>query len=125
MKEITITMDTETGNFVTLDKSFNVLGTVTTKRASHVEPARFWLRMAFTVIRALAYEHGKIAAWTRRWPCLWRVNTSPVGGPILQLKHIWPDVAWPVEDNIAEYANRQDAIAAEIQFLNEFFLEAK
>lgn len=113
MDEITITMDTETGDLTCLDSSmaaaFKGLGTVTTKRASHVEPANFFLRQAFTVIRMLVSDDSRLAGWTRTWSCLWRVNTKPVGGPILPLA----------------FCDRRVAIEYEIQFLNEFFLEAK
>lgn len=77
-----------------------------TRRASHVEPDSLVLRVLFHLLRRLG-DKNQIAEWTRHWPCLWRVNTKPVGGPIL-------DKRW---------YHRQDAIDAEVVFLNNFFLE--
>ena len=104
---------------------FLELGEVITRRASHVEPAPMFKRWAFSLFRTLFSDTSTVAAWTRTWNTLWRVNTSPVGGPILRVKHVWPGVAWPVEDRVACFANRQDAIDAEIVFLNQFFAERK
>jgi hypothetical protein len=127
-KIITVTID-ENGDQVFLKTDgadcFLELGEVITRRASHVEPAPRYTRWAFTVLRTLFSDTSKVAAWTRTWRCLWRVNTKPVGGPILRLKHINPATPWPVEDLVAVWANRLDAIAAEIKFLNQFFLERK
>lgn len=81
----------------------------TVLRASHVVPDRFWPRLAFRAIRRCASDTGKIAAWSRTWCCMWRIDTSPVGGPILGTR----------------YGNRQHAIEAEISFLNKFFLGEK
>jgi len=107
---VTVTID-EDGDmhFLKTDSAdiFLELGETITRRASHVEPATFLLRIAFHCIRAMVPDTSTVAAWTRRWSCLWRVNTAPVGGPIL-------DGRW---------YNRQEAIDAEVQFLNEFFLE--
>jgi hypothetical protein len=79
------------------------------RRASHVVPDRFWLRLAFRTIRFCVPDTSRLAAWTRTWACLWRVDTSPVHGPILADRFI----------------RRDSAIAAEIQFLNKFFLGEK
>src|ERR1035437_3484419 len=68
---------------------FLELGEVITRRASHVEPASRYERWAFTVLRFLFPETSKAAAWTRTWKCLWRVNTKPVGGPVLTWADIW------------------------------------
>jgi hypothetical protein len=84
---------------------FLSIGEITTKRGSHVVPDKFWLRLAFRIIRFCVRDTSRLAAWTRTWGCLWRVDTSPVGGPIL------PD----------RYISRENAIAAEIKFLNQFF----
>jgi hypothetical protein len=48
-------------------------------------------------------EYGKMAAFTRTWPCYWQVDLSPVGGPIV-----------PVE-----WASRQSAIDFEVGWLND------
>ena len=114
MTEITITID-ESGDLKMLETAmaepFKILGTAVTKRASHVEPYDFWPRVAFTVLRKLVSDDSRIADWTRRWGCFWRVNTKPVGGPILRNQY----------GNIAAWWIREDAIAAEIEFLNKFF----
>lgn len=71
------------------------------RRASHVEPANRVLRWLFHVLRRWFGEDGAVAAFTRGWPCAWRVNLTPSGGEIL--------------DGV--YRNRQDAIDAEVQWL--------
>jgi hypothetical protein len=126
MKEITITMDMNTGDMIFVDsieaRVFKNLGLCETKRASHVEPAKFWLRLAFTLLRTLFSDTSKVAAWTRTWNTRWRVNTAPVGGPILR----WSDVASQIGDglicvdDVATWGNRQEAIEAEVKFLNQF-----
>lgn len=77
------------------------LGTVRTHRASHVEPAAWPLRLAFRALRRLFGDAGRAASWTRRWPCLWRVDLRPSAGPIL------PEC----------FADRSAAIAAELTWL--------
>ena len=79
------------------------------RRASHVLPENFWLRCAFRTIRFCVPDTSKLAAYTRGWACLWRVDTSPVGGPILE----------------ARFTDRQAAIDAEVQYLNNHFLWRK
>jgi hypothetical protein len=98
------------------------LGEVITRRASHVEPATFWTRVWFHIIRTLVSDKSRVAAWTRNWKCLWRVNTAPVGGPILRHIHVDPNSKQWAWDVIAVWENRQDAIDAEITFLNKWFL---
>lgn len=123
-KVLTVTID-ENGDLVYLKTdSCDVLlelGETVTKRASHVEPNNFWLRRLFHALR-LAGDKNRIADWTRNWNCLWRVNTAPVGGPILRWKDTqnWRNVVFP--NNVALWHNRQEAIDAEILFLNNFFL---
>lgn len=81
-------------------------GDTVVRRASHVEPDSLTLRLAFHGLRFIFGEDGKVGNFTRIWPCAWRVNLSPVGGPILD--DVWYD--------------RQDAIDAEIEVLNERFI---
>ncbi len=76
-------------------------------RASHVEPVNITLRLLFHAIRANVADDSRLAAWTRLWPCGWRINTTPVGGPILD--GVWYD--------------RLAAIDAEVEFLNQWFVE--
>jgi hypothetical protein len=76
------------------------------RRASHVEPENIILRNLFHILREKFGEYGWVASFTRLWPCLWRVNTAPVGGPILP----------------GRWRSRSAAIAAEIAFLNDWFL---
>lgn len=112
---------------------FCELGDVVTKRASHVEPATFWARGAFHFLRLFG-DKTRVADWTRGWKVDWRVNTKPVGGPILTYGNMLPKTA--IRDlrsprgtrythTIVTWSNRQDAIDAEIKFLNWFFLEGK
>lgn len=63
----------------------------TRRRASHVEPARPLLRRAFHALRERFGEDGAVAAFTRRWPCAWRVDLGPSGGPVLS--QTWRDRA--------------------------------
>jgi hypothetical protein len=86
-------------------KAFDLGGTP--RRASHVEPANAYLRLAFQGIRKLVADTSWAAQWTRGWPCFWRVNLGPIGGPIL-----------PVH-----YTDRHDAIDAEIVAIHEFWLQ--
>jgi hypothetical protein len=140
---VTLTIE-EDGNltFLATDAAdvFLEQGRTITKRASHVEPAdSLWLRIAFHLLRLLGNKN-RIAAWTRTWPCRWRVNTKPVGGPVLTWRHCYSDeqVAninrihttkrerWQSNARLTEVAtwtNRQDAIDAEIKFLNDWFAE--
>jgi hypothetical protein len=115
------------------------LGERVTTRASHVEPVAFWLRLVFHILRSVVSDKSVAAAWTRVWPCDWRVNTAPVGGPILtwgdvysaeqkqQMTRIYTTRPEYIEfaqrmRQTATWRNRQDAIDAEIKFLNEWFL---
>ena len=80
------------------DQSYPVAGLAqglaTKRRASHVEPAAFWLRLGFHLAR-----WAGLTAWTRRWGCGWRVRV--VGGPVLP--GVWDD--------------REEAIRAEVRWL--------
>jgi hypothetical protein len=97
----------EDGTLVVLDNvvshCFRDVGEVHTKRASHVEPNKKALRLVFHMLRLVFGDKGWMATFTRYWPCLWRVNTGPVGGPILA----------------GRWKNRQAAIEAEVEWLNE------
>lgn len=81
-------------------------GDTVVRRASHVLPDSFFLRLCFRGLRFLFGEYGKMAAFTRTWPCAWTVDLSPVGGPML-------DDVW---------YNREDAIEAEVDWLTQNFL---
>lgn len=125
MKTFTMTIE-ETGDLTFLDtdsaEAFLDIGETTKRRASHVEPAVWGYRVVFHVLRFFG-DKNRLAEWTRHWPVLWRVNTKPVGGPIMKLKHAYPQAPWvfPAGEGIAVWGNRQDAIEAEIKFLNEWF----
>jgi len=107
-RTITVTIDEE-GDQVFLKGHgadvFLGLGDTRTQRASHVEPDNRLLRFLFHFIRHRTADDSRLAAFTRCWPCLWRVNTAPVGGPILS----------------GRWRNRLKAIDAEVEFLNQFF----
>lgn len=140
VKIATMTID-ENGDvlFLATDSNdiFLELGTVVTKRASHVEPATFWARRAFHLLRSVVSDKSRSAEWTRLWTCRWRVNTKPVGGPILTWRDVYTreqvasmarigsiPVLLGLRD-IATWQDRQDAIDAEVKFLNEFFLNGR
>ena len=109
---ITVTIDKD-GDQVFLKghgaEIFAEAGESRVRRASHVLPDGPFLRACFRAVRLFVSDTSTLAAWTRTWKCLWRVDTSPIGGPILCCR--WRD--------------REQAIQAEIQFLNNFFLEKK
>lgn len=107
MRTFTLTIENGMTTFLHSDitRAFEDDHTVT-RRASHVEPDRAGLRLAFHALRKLFGETGAVSDWTRNWPVLWRINTAPVGGPILPTR----------------FYDRQKAIEAEIVFLNDWFL---
>ena len=76
------------------------------RRASHVYPENTYLRLVFRAIRKLTDDDSALAAWARTWPCLWRVDMSPVGGGILPIR----------------YGYRLAAIDAEVEALNNLFI---
>jgi hypothetical protein len=76
------------------------------QRASNVEPVSRPLRAVFHTLRHLFGEKGRMASFTRLWPCLWQINLGPIGGPVLD----------------ATYRNRQAAIDAEVVWLNTNFI---
>lgn len=125
-KIVTVTID-ENGDVIFLATDSNdiflELGNVVTTRASHVEPGPRYERWLFHFLRAVFGDKGRVSDWTRGWQTLWRVNTAPVGGPILTNGHVrqnWPE---SLAHYTAYFANRQEAIEAEVAFLNVWFLE--
>ena len=108
-KVITITIEEDgSQTYLKTDSAdcFLELGEVITRRASHVLPAAFWKRQAFRVLRRLSADTGRLAAWSRTWRGPWLVDTAPTAGVVLEGR--WMD--------------RQDAITAEVEFLNDYFL---
>ena len=83
--------------------------------------ADFFERVLFTLIRRFADDDSSTAAWTRTWVGPWRVNTKPVGGPILT----WGHIEGNDDRRVATFYSRQNAIDKEILFLNKFFGERK
>ena len=108
-KVLTVTID-EDGNLVYLKTSehdiFAELGEVVTARASHVLPTNWWYRQVFRFLRQTFGERGRVAEWTRCWDTEWLVDTRPTAGVVLPQR----------------FKNRQDAIEAEVAFLNDWFL---
>lgn len=76
------------------------------RRASHVEPVSVPLRLVFHGLRGIFGEKGRMAGFTRLWPCLWHINLSPIGRGVLP----------------GTYRDRQAAIDAEIEELNASFI---
>ena len=74
------------------------------RRVSHVEPTNRFLRGIFHFIRKRVSDESYVAEWTRKWRCKWRARIfeGPTLGP---------------------FDNRQNAIDAEIQWLNENILK--
>jgi hypothetical protein len=105
MKVVTVFID-EDGMTFLMDESIKLFeGEGEVRRASHVEPDSVVFRIAFHALRTIFGDKGRMSQFTRNWPCLWRVNTKPTAGIVL-------DKRW---------RNRQDAIDAEIEFLNRWF----
>ena len=141
-KILTVTID-ENGDMLYLKTPLSdvllELGTVVEKRASHVEPVNIFQRIAFRALRLFG-DKTRVAEWTRTWQCEWLVDTRPVGGPVLSWNDVYSHeqkrqmvrdqaideiVGNPVVSNlknVATWRNRQDAIDAEVAFLNNFFL---
>ena len=76
-------------------------GDATICRASHVEPVNGFKRTLFMILRGCVGDTGPIAQWSRSWCGSWRVDLAPSGGPIL-----------------GPFANRQEAIRREVDWLN-------
>lgn len=76
------------------------------RRASHVEPCAYVLRLLFHGLRKVCGEYGRVAEFTRTWGCAWRINLAPINGPIL------PET----------YRDRSQAIQREIDHLNAHFI---
>jgi len=104
-KVITVFIDDEGMTFL-MDETVKLFeGEGEVKRASHVEPDSLVFRLLFHTLRHVFGDKGRMSDFTRSWPCLWRVNTKPTAGVILP----------------GRWRNRQEAIDAEIVFLNEWF----
>lgn len=108
--EVTIIIDLNTGNGVYLltdaGKTLTCFDASKKRRASHVFPRNFILRTLFRILRCWLGDKGRMSEFTRSWKCAWIIDTSPVGGPILN--GIWYD--------------RRAAIDAEVEYLNKFFI---
>ena len=108
-KVICVTIDEDGNNvFLKTDATdcFLEQGEVITRRASHVLPVAFWKRQAFRLLRTLVPDTSRLAAWSRTWRGPWLVDTAPTAGVVLQ----------------GRWMSRQDAIDAEVAFLNDYFL---
>lgn len=81
------------------------LGVAAKRRASHVLPANHLLRSVFRRLRDRYGETGVVAWFTRRWPCRWIADLSPVSGP-----------------SFGPFRHRADAIAAEVDWLDRNWL---
>jgi hypothetical protein len=74
---------------------------VSRRRASRIEPVSWPLRAAFLIIRWMAPDGSRLAAWTRSWSCQWRVRYILGNAPIL-----------------GPFPSRSQAITAEVEWLN-------
>jgi hypothetical protein len=108
-KILTVTIDEE-GNLIYLKTDASdallELGTVVTRRASHITPRAFLPRIAFKIVRGVFGNEGRIAEWSRGWHGPWRVDMRPVGAGVVD----------------GDWQTRQDAINFEIAYLNDWFL---
>lgn len=43
------------------------------QRVSRIVPTNVVLMVAFYIVRGLCSDDSKLAAWTRLWPCQWKV----------------------------------------------------
>jgi len=108
MKELVTIIDLDTAEAIWLmTPDAPIIEGAIVQRGSHVEPVNPILRCAFHLLRQWLGDKGRMSNFTRSWPCLWRVNMKPVGGPILP----------------QTYVNRLAAIDAEVVALNKFFIE--
>lgn len=92
------------GNIESLENEITQdLGLTRKTRVSRVEPVNPALRFLFHAIRKRVSDNSKIACWTRTWPCRWQADIfdGPVLGP---------------------YGLRQEAINAEIEFIEQQLL---
>lgn len=107
LETVTFSIDDKgTTRFLVNDTTSSFLDeTSDVRRASHIEPCNPLLRFAFYALRTLFGERGKVSDWTRSWSCPSQVNLAPVGGPTLGI-----------------YTNRQEAIDAEIEWLENNWL---
>lgn len=53
------------------------------RRVSHVEPQSLPLRLAFRLLRSVVSDNSRLAEWTRRWPCRWRVRIVGFGSEVI------------------------------------------
>jgi len=66
------------------------------KRASHIHPSNFWLRLLFRLIRKLSSDDKRfhtLVEWTRKWKCLWRVDMRPSGGKLYPFPFLFRETA--------------------------------
>lgn len=106
MEKIIITIEDGVTRFLVNEQTAGLVEDGVVRRASHVEPVNPILRGLFHALRSVFGEKGNLATFTRFWPCLWRVNLSPIGGKVLH--GTWKD--------------RQSAIDSEIEWLNSNFI---
>lgn len=59
------------GSVQGLGNPLNLPGKLTSKRFSIIVPTRIPWRVAFVLLRCLCGDTGRVAAWTRGWPCHW------------------------------------------------------
>jgi hypothetical protein len=68
------------GTIAWLDEPpFTLPGRKFRKRFSEITPIRIDLFIAFRILRLLFGEQGKVAAWTRKWKCEWRMRIISSG----------------------------------------------
>lgn len=72
-------------------------------RISNIEPVNERLRRLFYFIRDRVSDDSLLAAFTRKWPCLWQANITcgPVLGPFKCRKEaIKAEINWVTERDL-------------------------
>jgi hypothetical protein len=67
------------GTIKGLGNPLGLPGKTTKKRFSEILPTNPALRAAFRTLRKVFGEDGKVAEFTRRWPCQWRATVLETG----------------------------------------------
>jgi hypothetical protein len=107
--KFTVSIDEATGDtkFLVNDLSKGLLDSSSkVRRASHIVPCHWFLRLMFHLIRWCFKDESGLAQWTRNWNCRWYADLRPVGGPFV-----------PVQ-----WATREGAIMFEVWWLEDNFL---
>lgn len=62
------------GTMITLGNPLKLKGTITSQRWSTIKPVSPLPRLLFNTVRYWFGDKGRMAAFTRRWPCTWHLT---------------------------------------------------